>query len=105
MLARKNRLDLRSQRPRGRRLGGKYFNLELLKFEATQEPKFAVIVSKKVAKKAVDRNRLRRLFAEAIQPLLSRLPNGLGAIIYAKPAAVGVHLGQLEQELRVLLGL
>lgn len=46
--------------------------------------KFLVIVSKKVAKLAVDRNRMKRLAYEVIRKNLEKLPEGIRMVLVVK---------------------
>jgi len=46
--------------------------------------KFLVIVSKKVAKLAVDRNRMKRLAYEVIRKNLEKLPEGIRMVLVIK---------------------
>lgn len=68
MLPKKNRLNL-SQSQNRKRLTGKRIASEALSltFKATDKLKVAIVVSKKVAPLAVDRNRIKRLLSESIQ--------------------------------------
>lgn len=60
--------------------------------------KIGVSVSKKVSKRAVDRNRLRRLFFEAIRPLAPNLA-GLRMMVVVKKKMMEMDL----EEVRSLL--
>ena len=48
--------------------------------------KFLIIVSKKVAKLAVDRNRMKRLAYEVIRKNLEKLPEGIRMVLVVKKA-------------------
>ena len=104
MLAKANRLSLRLKFHRGRRVAGHLFNLEILALPSESKPKFAVVVSRKTARKAVDRNRLKRQLLAALSPMVEQIKPGVGVIVYAKPGAVDQDFSQIIQELRVLLG-
>ena len=47
----------------------------------SKEPRFAVVVSKKVHKSAVGRNRIRRRFYEAIDSQISRVKPGMDIVV------------------------
>jgi ribonuclease P protein component len=68
MLPRKNRLNLSQRKNRGGQTGKRVESEDFsLTFHNTVILKAAIIVSKKVAPLAVDRNRIKRLLSEAIQ--------------------------------------
>jgi len=54
--------------------------------KADSERKLLVIVSKKVAKLAVDRNRMKRLAYEVIRKNMDKLPEGLRMVLVIKKA-------------------
>ncbi len=61
------------------------------------------VVSKRIAKHAVDRNHLKRLLGEAMRGLLPGLPGGLDIIVSARQKANTADLRMLEQDLMTLL--
>ena len=61
------------------------------------------VVSKRIAKHAVDRNYIKRLLSEAIRGLLPRLPGGLDIVISARQKANTADLRILEQDMVTLL--
>lgn len=65
--------------------------------------RIAVVVSLKVSKRAVVRNRLRRQVLAAIQQLLPQLNRGNLIIITVKPSAVGCDYPVFLQQLELLL--
>lgn len=46
--------------------------------------KFLIIISKKIAKLAVDRNRMKRLAYEVIRKSLEKLPDGIRMVLVVK---------------------
>lgn len=88
MLAKKYRFyGLGSVRPAlkyGRRVRGRGIRAAYLPNKRRQQPRFAVLVSKKVSKQAVVRNRIRRRIFEAIRDLEPRFQaaNDLVITIY-----------------------
>lgn len=79
-LSRAHRLSLRLHRDRLNRQGSSSFGRYFTVVSAPQEeqnlntPRFAVLVSKKTAAQAVDRNRLKRLTSSLLETLLPSLP-------------------------------
>ena len=63
------------------------------------------VVSKRIAKHAVDRNDIKRLLSEAMRGLLPRLPGGLDIVISARQKANTANLRILEQDMLTLLRL
>ena len=61
------------------------------------------VVSKRIAKHAVDRNYMKRLLSEAMRSLLPRLPGGLDIVISARQMANTANLRILEQDMVTLL--
>ena len=76
-----------------------------LKVKPSKEttPKIGFIVSKKTAKKAVDRNRIKRLLRQAIKPSLSKIRSGLNLLFLAKPAIKDKSLTQLKTNISAIL--
>jgi ribonuclease P protein component len=86
MLKRANRLakskDIASAFARGRTFFNPFFAIRFLPKPA--EKRFTVVVSTKVYKRAVDRNRLKRLVREYLRKNLPSFKNG-SYVIAAKP--------------------
>jgi len=61
------------------------------------------VVSKRVAKHAVDRNRTKRRLGEAIRPALEQLPAPYDIVLSARSAAVTVDFPVLRQDVISLL--
>jgi ribonuclease P protein component len=61
------------------------------------------VVSKRVSKRAVDRNYIKRLLSEAMRALLPSLPSGLDIVVSARQKANMVDLRTLEQDMSTLL--
>lgn len=108
-LARVHRLrrqDFDSIYRQGKRISGSYVRAivwvrspELL----NHPPQLGVVVSKKVSKRAVQRNRLRRQIQAAFQALLPRLRPGWQAIFIVQNSALGCTYGQILPELEKIL--
>jgi ribonuclease P protein component len=61
------------------------------------------VVSKRVSKRAVDRNYIKRLLSEAMRAFLPTLPSGLDIVVSARQKANMVDLRTLEQDMLTLL--
>ncbi|WP_165423572.1 ribonuclease P protein component [Ktedonosporobacter rubrisoli] len=61
------------------------------------------VVSKRISKRAVERNYIKRLLGEAVRPVLADLPTGWDIILSAKHQASGVDLSTLKEDITTLL--
>lgn len=100
MLAQKNRLILSKRNPinlKKRTESGAF----VLKFKKTEGPfKAAIVVSKKVAKKAVDRNRIKRIITQALTQTI--VPN-LDLVIIVKENIASKKTQEIKLELEAAL--
>jgi ribonuclease P protein component len=69
---------------------------------ATGDVRFGVVVGKKVGK-AVQRNRVRRLFREALRHQLPALQRGVHAVWVARPAASDAGFSEIEHTVHDLM--
>jgi len=87
-----------------KRLHGKFFSLHLL-VNGVEHHRLGLAVSRKVSKRAVDRNRIKRQVRDAFRHFQVRESAGkekgrkLDMVIVAKPAAAEADAQQLRQEL------
>lgn len=102
MLPPKHRLPLRKElfrvKREGRLVPGRFFGLLYVCQE--QKPavsRFGIICSRKIAKKAVDRNHIRRLLGEAVQTVLPQVKPGFDAIFLVKKNIVHQDLVSLKK--------
>lgn len=90
MLPKKNRLTLKTDfqnvLKQGKIQHAKYYAFSCVLTE-TPEKKIGIIVSNKISKKAVERNKVRRAARDAAQEMLENLPNGILGVFLAKPQA------------------
>ncbi len=84
----------------GKRLHSQYAQVV---YRSTPNPAFSVVVSKKVAKQAVDRNCLRRRVYGVIERLLKENPVQISGIIILKPLAARVTRLELQADVTTLL--
>ncbi|MFZ3068935.1 MAG: ribonuclease P protein component [Microgenomates group bacterium] len=80
-LARAHRLSLRFERDRlnkdGKTIFGKFFTLVVAdtpEEKKSQSPRLAILLSKKTAPLAIDRNKIKRITSALLEDLLSSLP-------------------------------
>ena len=91
--------DVKAVFARGRTFFSPLVNV---KFSQAGQKRLTVVVSTKVSKKAVARNRLKRIVREFLRKNLASLANGDYAVIL-KPRAAAVPEAQLIDSLRGLL--
>jgi ribonuclease P protein component len=81
---------------------GKIFHSTLFVFKGTKKSgnsRFSVVVSKKVAKNAVDRNKIRRRLYSAIHSVYTRIQPGFHGIFMVKPVIVKVSMKEIKLSL------
>ena len=61
------------------------------------------VVSKRISKRAVERNYSKRLLSEAIRPLLAELPTGWDIVLSARNTAANADVHMLKQDIVTLL--
>ena len=61
--------------------------------------KFGVIISKKISKKAVDRNKIKRRLMEALGRRLDGFKKGQRILFLIKKKALGVKMDDFEKEI------
>jgi len=78
-----------------------YSNNFVLRFTKNKEElsHFAVIVSTKISKKAVERNKLRRRIYEIIRLNISKIKSGYNLMIFVKKGVLNQEYQEIEQEL------
>lgn len=100
MLPRKHRLprfELVRVKNQGRLIPGKLFSL-LKTSNQVGASRFGFIVSKKISKKAVERNRIRRLLFEAVQAVLPRIKEKADFVFLVKKAILDQPLEVIKKE-------
>lgn len=104
MLPRKNRIS-RKDFPVNNRQGFRVFSplFSVTYYKNEKEPHVSVVVSKKVAKNAVTRNRIRRIFYALTERHLKNLKSPIMAVYYPKKESIGVDSQTLSQEIETAL--
>ncbi|MDO8570853.1 MAG: ribonuclease P protein component [Candidatus Daviesbacteria bacterium] len=67
------------------------------------QPKIGISLSKNVFKKAVDRNRARRLVSKALENLYNELPSGLNIVAMPKKDILEMNSNEITKNLEELL--
>ena len=68
-------------------------------YDSNDTPRMTIIVSKKISKKAVIRNRIKRIFRSAMSSFLVQLPKSIDAIILPKPHTERLSSTQCQEDL------
>ena len=102
----RNRKDFQKVYRQGIRRSGHYLTLRAWQEKKQQEVKpscFGISISRKVSKKAVVRNRIKRQLKGAIRELLTQISPGWKIVLVVKPEARGCEYEHFLRELKKLL--
>lgn len=104
MLPKENRLskdnDFKKVFQKGRRSGSAKVNVNFLKTRLSVT-RVGIIVGKKFSKKAVERNKAKRVYREAIRSIFADIVPGYDIVVFLKPGqkAEFVKLDQVKKDL------
>ncbi len=105
MLKKRNRFDRKREfeevMEKGRLMQSPFFGLKIID---SSENKFGFIISRKISKKAVERNKIKRILAETVR---EKIKEGLvsGNVVFlVKRKALEVSAEELKKEVERLLG-
>ncbi len=100
MFPKKHRLsksaDVKKTTARGRSFFNKYFVIKSV--PQNDEKKFTVVVSTKISKKAVERNRIKRIVREELRKNIDNIKTG-SYVFLIKPLALKIESKELRSEL------
>lgn len=106
MLPKENRLtekgDFAKVLKGGRIIGGVFLSLAVHRGDGGA-PKMGFIVSNKISKKAVERNRLKRLMRQAVKPHIDNIEDGSFLVFLAKKKAANAASEEITRESQALL--
>jgi ribonuclease P protein component len=94
--------EFQQVRQQGRRITSRLLALAWMPNDVAQL-RIGFVVSKHISKRAVDRNHVKRLLAEAIRPALGELSQGWDLVFSAKKETLVADLRTLEQDIPALL--
>ncbi len=107
MLPQKHRLSLKTElkkiKEKGTLIQGRLFSLLVSPSNKNQPSRFGFIISTKIHKKAVKRNRAKRLLSEAIIELIEGIKPGYDVVILAKKKIIEADFKAIKEEMRYLL--
>ncbi len=99
MLSQKHRLsksaDVIKTTARGRGFFNPYFVIKTV--PGTEPAKITVVASVRVSKRAVDRNRIKRIIRETIRPHIAKFKPGNYAFL-VKPSALKITSAELREQ-------
>lgn len=76
------------------------FGLVTLDIRSEGESRFGFVISKKISKKAVVRNKIRRLLAESVRVNLKNIKKGYLVLFLVKKEIIGMKFGEVETEVK-----
>ncbi len=86
---------------------GVYFSEKLLILKAVENSlsfsRFGFVVSKKISKKAVERNRIKRLMSEIIRLSQEKIKPGFDIVFISKVGIVGKNFEEIKETMEKLL--
>jgi ribonuclease P protein component len=85
----------------GKRVHGRFFSLLIAPLAGTHA-KCAIVVSKKVSLKAVDRNKVKRRSRTMIARRIGAVRKPLALVFYAKRDAKGAEVRELDRDIDAL---
>ena len=88
---------------RGRSIFGMYATLRIVETKGRAEGKIGFIISTKIYKHAVDRNRTKRRLREVLRLLLPNVPPGINLLFIAKPEARDADYEKLVGDIRHMI--
>lgn len=107
MLSRKNRLvgvkNFTKVQREGRVYQSANFGISVVDRGDKEPSQFAFIASTKVAREAVDRNRIKRVLGEAVRLSLFDIKKGFNIVFLAKPTITRIPTDQIMKEVRTCL--
>lgn len=102
MLAKELRLtslyDFEMVKSLGESFSSSHFKLVFL-VQSEESLKFGFIVSKKLSKKAVLRNRVKRLMRESVRPLIDKIKGSYSIVLIARTGAEKLSLDEYKSEI------
>ena len=86
---------------------GVYFSEKFLMLKAVENSlsfsRFGFVVSKKISKKAVERNRVKRLMSESIRLSQEKIKPGFDVVFVSKAGIVGKSFEEVKELMEKLL--
>lgn len=74
-----------------------------LSLKSDEGKKFGFVISKKISKKAVDRNKIKRRMAESIKKHLDDFEKGIRIVFLVKREILNKNIKEIEEEVKKCL--
>ncbi len=84
----------------GRKVQSENFGVFFRKREDLDIPKFAFVVSKKISRLAINRNRVKRAMSESVRRNIGIIPVGLDFVLLAKKSIVSKSTDEIMKEVQ-----
>lgn len=106
MLKKINRISSRKEfleiKNKGKIISSSLFGAICL-VDETEEIKFGLVISKKISKRAVDRNKIKRRISEVLVKKLDKFKPGTKIVFLAKKSLLGADIEKIEEEIDKLI--
>lgn len=106
MLKKINRISSRKEfleiKNKGKIISSSLFGAICL-VDETEEIKFGFVISKKISKRAVDRNKIKRRLCEVLVKNLNKFKAGTKIVFLAKKSLLGADIEKIEEEIDKLI--
>ena len=106
MFLRKNRLtrekDIEQVFKRGRYFFVRDLGIKFIK-NNLDYPRFTCVVSNKISKKAVERNRIKRRLREIIRLTIPNLPQDIDLVVFTRPSIKEIDYQEMEKQIHSCL--
>jgi len=83
----------------GKLFQSKSFGLEVFERKDNDSSRFGFIISTRISKKAVVRNKIKRTISDYIRININMIKNGLDVVFLIKPAILKLNKEQIENEI------
>lgn len=94
----KRRIDFARSEIDGKLYQSKNFGINVFDRQDDNNPRFAFIISTKISKKAVVRNRIKRIISETLRLNVDKIRNGLDVVFLIKPLIIKENRNKIENE-------
>jgi len=82
----------------GKMIQSKSFGMGIYDRKDEENSHFGFIISTKISKSAVVRNRIKRIISEVIRKNLEKIKKGLDVLFLIKPSIIKLEKGDVEKE-------
>lgn len=89
---------------KGKKFQSENFGVSILKRDDQGKPRFGFVISKKISKLAVHRNRIGRAFNEAIRQNMLIIPGGYDFVFLVKTTITNKTVEEIMLEIKEFLG-